>query len=153
LDWLFDYYLHKGDVQMCVSMLLTLRKPFNLSYPYEQVWITSYLDILYRLDLCQQATFIASLSPVDLSKRYSPMDTDLSLGCPDCKLMLWSDRSPNERFLCQCQKTNKCALCHFPVRELTAWCQGCGHGGHLEHMQAWFAAETLCPTGCGHQCQ
>jgi hypothetical protein len=46
-----------------------------------------------------------------------------------------------------------CAVCRLPVRGLYVWCQGCGHGGHLQHMQDWFAAYgSLCPTGCQHVC-
>ena len=46
-----------------------------------------------------------------------------------------------------------CAVCEQPVSGLFVWCQCCGHGGHLEHMQEWFATtSTLCPTGCGHAC-
>jgi hypothetical protein len=37
--------------------------------------------------------------------------------------------------------------------------QKIGHGGHLEHALEWFGGSsgtntlrTMCPTGCGHQC-
>lgn len=45
-----------------------------------------------------------------------------------------------------------CAICLEPVRGLYTMCQGCGHGGHLDHMQEWFATSTLCPAGCMHVC-
>lgn len=46
-----------------------------------------------------------------------------------------------------------CAVCLQHVRGVYAWCQGCGHGGHLEHMLEWFAQHSsLCPTGCMHVC-
>ena len=41
---------------------------------------------------------------------------------------------------------------HQTVRGLYVWCQGCNHGGHLEHMREWFNNEAMCPTGCGHSC-
>ena len=44
-------------------------------------------------------------------------------------------------------------MCNTAVRGLYVWCQGCGHGGHLEHLRGWFANHTECPAGCGHQCQ
>lgn len=44
-------------------------------------------------------------------------------------------------------------MCQLPVRGLVAWCQGCGHGGHAEHLHAWFQTNLECPTGCGHRCQ
>ena len=46
-----------------------------------------------------------------------------------------------------------CAVCQLPAKGLYAWCQGCGHGGHVEHMRGWFAESTECPAGCGHRCQ
>jgi hypothetical protein len=46
----------------------------------------------------------------------------------------------------------KCALCRVAVRGAYMWCQGCGHGGHLPHMSAWFERYADCPTGCGHRC-
>jgi len=46
-----------------------------------------------------------------------------------------------------------CAVCLQPARGMYAWCQGCGHGGHLEHMLEWFATgSSLCPAGCMHVC-
>jgi hypothetical protein len=47
-----------------------------------------------------------------------------------------------------------CAVCLEPARGLFVWCQGCGHGGHLQHMREWFVEKkaTLCPTGCMHAC-
>lgn len=40
-----------------------------------------------------------------------------------------------------------------PVKGLYVWCQGCGHGGHLQHLKDWFDGNSLCPTaGCGHIC-
>ncbi|GLG98684.1 GATOR complex protein WDR59 [Gryllus bimaculatus] len=32
------------------------------------------------------------------------------------------------------------------------FCLVCGHGGHTNHMMAWFEIETVCPTGCGCNC-
>lgn len=40
-----------------------------------------------------------------------------------------------------------------PVRGVYVWCPGCSHGGHVLHLQEWFASGNReCPTGCGHQC-
>jgi len=36
---------------------------------------------------------------------------------------------------------------------LYVWCQGCGHGGHLQHLTQWFENEQFCPVaGCAHSC-
>ena len=45
-----------------------------------------------------------------------------------------------------------CAVCEGAVRGVYVACPGCGHGGHLDHMTAWFARHTQCPSGCGHRC-
>ena len=31
--------------------------------------------------------------------------------------------------------------------------QGCGHGGHVLHLQRWMKEHKSCPAGCGHKCQ
>ncbi|KAJ3608346.1 hypothetical protein NHX12_025394 [Muraenolepis orangiensis] len=36
---------------------------------------------------------------------------------------------------------------------LFVWCQGCSHGGHLEHMMNWLKSSPHCPAGCGHLCE
>lgn len=33
------------------------------------------------------------------------------------------------------------------------WCQGCAHGGHINHMREWFNGNRQCPAGCGHLCE
>ena len=48
---------------------------------------------------------------------------------------------------------NQCAVCHELVAGVYVWCQGCGHGGHLEHIEDWLAANLNCPAGCGHSCE
>ena len=39
------------------------------------------------------------------------------------------------------------------VTGLYVWCQGCGHGGHVDHMRQWFKNHSYCPTGCLHICK
>ena len=41
---------------------------------------------------------------------------------------------------------------HNSVRGIYVWCQVCGHGGHLQHIQDWHKDHAQCPTGCGHSC-
>ncbi|KAJ1751241.1 hypothetical protein LPJ55_001749 [Coemansia sp. RSA 990] len=34
-----------------------------------------------------------------------------------------------------------------------SWCQTCGHGGHVSHMQSWFATHAECPVpACSCEC-
>jgi WD repeat-containing protein 24 len=53
---------------------------------------------------------------------------------------------------CKSADSSKCGVCHLIVRGLYAWCQVCGHGGHLQHMKNWFANQSKCPQ-CDHTCE
>lgn len=46
-----------------------------------------------------------------------------------------------------------CAVCHHVVKGMFVWCQGCSHGGHLEHVMNWLKSNAHCPAGCGHLCE
>ena len=41
---------------------------------------------------------------------------------------------------------------HAPVKGLYSMCEVCGHGGHMSHLKEWFNSNSLCPSGCGHNC-
>lgn len=51
------------------------------------------------------------------------------------------------------QCASVCAVCHHVVKGLFVWCQGCSHGGHLEHIMSWLKSSAHCPAGCGHLCE
>lgn len=39
------------------------------------------------------------------------------------------------------------------VENWVAWCQHCHHGGHVQHLEEWFAVHTECPVaGCECHC-
>jgi hypothetical protein len=41
------------------------------------------------------------------------------------------------------QCSASCTVCRMPCRGLFAVCTGCGHGGHPEHIRAWFSATPM----------
>ncbi|CCD13277.1 unnamed protein product [Trypanosoma congolense IL3000] len=55
----------------------------------------------------------------------------------------------------------RCCVCNDAVRlgssllaSSYAQCAACGHGGHVDHIQAWFAAHRLCAVfGCRCRCE
>lgn len=51
------------------------------------------------------------------------------------------------------QCASMCAVCHHVVKGLFVWCQGCSHGGHLQHIMKWLETSSHCPAGCGHLCE
>ena len=46
----------------------------------------------------------------------------------------------------------ECSVCCMAVRGACTWCPMCNHGGHADHMMAWFEEHQMCPTGCGCLC-
>ncbi|KAL7456072.1 hypothetical protein ACHAWC_008345 [Mediolabrus comicus] len=46
----------------------------------------------------------------------------------------------------------QCSICCMAVRGACTWCPMCSHGGHADHMMAWFEEHQMCPTGCGCLC-
>lgn len=46
-----------------------------------------------------------------------------------------------------------CVCSQLTVFGVHVWCQGCGHGGHMDHMQDWFSKNSVCPSGCLHRCE
>ena len=64
-----------------------------------------------------------------------------------------SAHSTTVKLSCEQGTQATCCVCQLPARGLYVWCQGCGHGGHVECMRGWFAHEIECPAGCGHRCQ
>ena len=43
--------------------------------------------------------------------------------------------------------------CNMYALRRYVWCQGCGHGGHVDCLRGWFGQCAECPAGCGHRCQ
>jgi len=71
--------------------------------------------------------------------------------CVDCTR---GERSSElSRMRCgRCRNVVACSICRLPVRGLLRVCRNCNHGGHYQHMTAWFKETDECPTGCGCLC-
>lgn len=84
-------------------------------------------------------------------KHINQTDTSVNLSCGRCQKRL--KRNNRYCFKCQHSECARCAICQRIVRGVYAWCRGCAHGGHIEHMREWFSENKCCPTGCGHLCE
>eukprot|EP00612_Vaucheria_litorea_P006981 CAMPEP_0171471438 /NCGR_PEP_ID=MMETSP0946-20130122/707_1 /TAXON_ID=109269 /ORGANISM="Vaucheria litorea, Strain CCMP2940" /LENGTH=321 /DNA_ID=CAMNT_0012000933 /DNA_START=1332 /DNA_END=2294 /DNA_ORIENTATION=- len=106
-------------------------------------WYVSYVDILRRFGLFSVATEIIKYSFDPMVGRKSMLGTVVHASCSKCKSSLGHST--------RCTKcggvSSRCAICHQQVRGLYVWCPGCSHGGHLSHMEDWFAISNSCPTG------
>jgi len=96
-------------------------------------WLHAYVEQLYRLRQFVSACYIVKSSDDELLRKASARSTTVNIGG-----ML--------------KARPVCAVCELPVRGLHAWCQGCGHGGHVHHLRGWFEKHVECPAGCGHRC-
>ncbi|KAK9700726.1 SEA (Seh1-associated) complex subunit [Basidiobolus ranarum] len=149
---LMEYYAEKGDVQMCVTLLLVLDKHIKHQFSLEEQWYWSYVDLLHRFKLWSTAAAIISACKIASVRQQSQESTTIHTSCNHCFKPLLN--SKYGYWVCdKCRKLlNPCSICHQTVKGLYVWCQGCSHGGHLLHMQEWFRDNSTCPTGCGHQC-
>jgi hypothetical protein len=132
-------------------------------------WFLNYCEMLRSRALFVAATEVVKFSgdPGGEVGGVTRMGTDIFNSCPSCMKPLHNENnvvvssaegvtSGQEFILRSCssckKKLSMCGLCHDPVKKRMAFCIGCSHGFHLEHAKEWFSKNTMCPTGCGHQC-
>lgn len=67
--------------------------------------------------------------------------------CAVCLLPIYVVRSSAE------EPEDATRSAKLPFDSWAAWCQVCQHGGHIGHLEEWFATHTECPVaGCDCQC-
>ncbi|XP_045773380.1 GATOR complex protein WDR24 [Maniola jurtina] len=145
-----------GDVQTAAVVCLALQDHRNDLFPYideslQEQWLLGYIELLQRHKLWNVATEVIRCAWLNSVWSLSQQSTTVTACCGRC------GRRTRPRAACDAcsprAPPDLCAVCHQAVRGLYAWCQGCAHGGHLQHMRAWAEKHHLCPAGCGHACQ
>nr|XP_045612987.1 GATOR complex protein WDR24-like isoform X2 [Procambarus clarkii] len=147
------YYANHGDVQMSVTCVIVLGDRLKELLDPDQVehWFLSYIDLLQRFQLWNVSNQVIQLAEgLPSVLQQNQQSTTVALNCGRCNHALgWNSLLCRK---CGCASAT-CALCHGIVRGLFVWCQGCSHGGHLQHMMQWMANNKSCPAGCGHLCE
>ena len=135
----------------------------------QEKWFTCYIDLLSRFQLWPEMTEVIGLSKLPNILQLNQSSTSVNLCCGNCGKPNYS----HGPFECQNCKTDTsiCCVCDQTVHGLYVWCQGCSHGGHLDHLMLWFLGTTSldsddsesaelsephesCPVeNCGHKCQ
>jgi WD40 repeat protein len=150
---MLHFYASQGDVQTSVSVLLVLgdKMKSSIDFSIQQQWYQSYIDLLSRFELWNVANKVIRLCPLPYINSLNQNSTTIYTTCGLCRKPLTSKVG----WICERCKTqpSNCSVCHVAVTGLYVWCQGCGHGGHLYHIQEWLSNNTLCPAGCGHHCE
>lgn len=174
VETLLEHRIERGDVQCCVA-IMSLLKEFHVPLldcmerlenagkigkdcgghtllDRVKQWYWSYIDLLQRHELYSHASEIIQLCNDPDLKKMNQKSTTVSLICPVCKHP--SQTCGNACTSKGCSKTRmtNCSICNEPVTGVYVWCQGCGHGGHMQHMHDWFDMHAVCPTGCLHKC-
>lgn len=147
------HYATQGDVQMAVTCIIVLGKRLKGLLNAEQVehWFLSYIDLLQRFQLWNVANQVIQLAAgLPSVQQLNQQSTVVALQCGRCNYTLGKNSLLCRK--CGCVSA-RCALCHGLVRGLFVWCQGCSHGGHLNHIMDWMANNRSCPAGCGHLCE
>lgn len=146
------HYVDQGDVQMAVSATIVLGDKLKgyIDESTLESWFLAYIDLLSRFQMWNVIARVLSLSSLASVSTLNQQSTIVHTVCGGCQKPL-----ARSGWLCdRCKAVPApCAICHEVVRGLFVWCQGCAHGGHVQHLSAWFRKQRLCPAGCGHMCE
>lgn len=143
-----------GDVQTSVSILIAMgeaRKLLQIEDSLVETWFQTYIDQLHRYQLWNEACKVINLSWLRPVRELNQQSTSVHTNCGECGRPLGSSVGWYCQ-KCKSMQSSKCSVCGLIVRGLYAWCQGCSHGGHLEHIMEYFGNHFKCPK-CGHLCE
>ncbi|XP_055380424.1 GATOR complex protein WDR24 [Condylostylus longicornis] len=140
-----------GDVQTSLCILIAMgesRNYLSIEEDLVEYWFHSYIEELHRNQLWNEAALIINLSWIKSVRTLNQQSTTAHTGCGECGRAI---ESVVGWYCSKCKTTSKCCVCGLVVRGLYAWCRGCSHGGHIEHLKQWFSVQEKCPK-CGHMC-
>ncbi len=119
-------------------------------------WFLSYIQLLQRFRLYNEAVQIIQQSPLKEIRSMSLNSTFYYSNCSNCSKALIPTEGTGACWVCRRCKAmaTRCCVCHRRSRGMFVWCQGCAHGGHMACLRAWFKAGHMqCAIGCKHYCQ
>ncbi|KAI8898043.1 WD40-repeat-containing domain protein [Globomyces pollinis-pini] len=149
---LLEHFSDQVDVQMNVYIIMTLRNVVSFADTLVEYYTREYIDLLQRFQLWQAATKIINHSSIASIRSLNEESTTIHTSCFQCGTAV----PVTLRTSFRCEKCDACVswcvVCHKVVKGVYVWCQFCSHGGHMECLDGWFCGETMCPTGCGHEC-
>ena len=109
----------------------------------------AYVNLLTQLQLFADANTLVSESSDPYLSALSRQGVSMHQACSAC------GKEVETGAVCvKCvRNVALCSLCHEPIRGLHNWCPVCSHGAHLRCAELWFATNSDCAAGCGHNCR
>lgn len=145
-------YVEQEDIQSTVSMLIVLGDNIRQEIDSEKqtTWFLSYVELLGQFQLWSVMAEVIKCSDIPEVAMLNQQSSNILTMCNRCNKTL-----TNCSWFCnKCREiVGICSICFQPVKRLYVWCQGCSHGGHLQHIMDWFKNNKQCPRGCGHYCE
>ncbi|KAJ3272504.1 WD repeat-containing protein 24 [Terramyces sp. JEL0728] len=138
---LIDYYADNGNVQMNTFIIMNLCNAINFDGALFEMYIKSYLDLLFKLKLWPEAAKIIRSSKIEGVRAMNGDSTTIHRSCANCNQPIpITGKHSSKCEKCK-QYISKCSLwyrmsnaSHKIVKGLFVWCQICAHGGHLKCM-------------------
>lgn len=142
IEYLIDTY---GDIYLA-TIICYLFKPILFKDEYMKKRILRLIKEcvfnLRKYQLYVDANHLIKYGPEENNR--TKEKNLLIFSCKDCQQYKFKDGK------CSCGKVLLCEECDKKAMGLFFWCPGCGHGGHLGHINK-NKSSFFCK-GCGHQC-
>jgi len=148
---MLETLVREGEVQSAVTMVIAMGNNKHSEQPLDVLtipWFYRYNDLLSRFRLWTvQAAVIKKGPEMIQSLNNKSLIQSLCAACGN------AIPSKSVSICDACGPRAMCGICRQTVNGLYMWCQGCQHGGHLDHMMDWFSKFDDCPAACGHKCE
>lgn len=113
-----------GDVQTATCILICLgdrRDQLPIHKLIHENWLQSYIELLHRHQLWNEATEIINLSWIPTVSEMNQQSTIIHTNCGGCGKTLYE----NGYYCKKCRfEPSKCSVCHLVCKGIFAWCQG-----------------------------
>ncbi|CDR47180.1 hypothetical protein NBRC10512_002691 [Rhodotorula toruloides] len=137
-------YADRGDSQLCAVVCCVLQ---DKDVEFDRLWLArvtkTYLDHLRRLDLHIPAAALNKFCDVAALTALTQNTVVFHTACGACGKPV--DQPPFD-FCIRCRRRiATCCICHLAVDSLYTLCAGCGHGAHVDCLEAFASsvADTL----------
>ncbi len=151
LGRILDHYMRNGDPQTSAMLLCTLQSIsfskhlLNVEDEHIDRCIDAYADLLFIWGALNERTELLKYKRCTAAAAsYSKTVNENNPRVPP-----FSAAGNEYKNI----KESRCSVCQLALRGIGIYCIVCGHGGHPEHIFAWFeAGNEVCPTGCSCRC-